>query len=137
MFFLLRFWRETVSLARRADILDPVGHYWRGLAPVHSDAWVFAGMREEDRVEVASACWQLGRFDRFGMIECIHPKRPVRHDGLDHCVLEYLCDVIGSYILVPPGFPVVGRSETALVNDVHNFVETVLARVADFRSTSG
>ena len=107
MFFFLRFWRDTVSIARRIATPDPVGWYWKRRAPLHSHAWVFGEMSEADREEVSSKCWQEARFDRFGNIECIcsRPKRT----GMSHCEEEYACDVIACYLLVPPGSPVAGR----------------------------
>ena len=114
--FWFRFSRATVNLARQAHLSDPVGEYWRHLAPLHSDAWVFSRMTPEDREEVMVPCWQEARFGKNGEVACVCG-RPWRlastarsgQKRLDYCVEEYLCEVIAAYLTVPPGSPVKGR----------------------------
>jgi len=112
-FFVLRFWRETVRLRRR-QIDDPIGAYWREIAPVGSSAWVFARLHEADRKEVASVCFQDGMFDRAGKLFCRHRVKGVDGPGSGDygwCVEELWCEMFAAWLTVPMVADLVGDDD--------------------------
>lgn len=116
-FFVLRFHRVIVPWHRWTGP-DPVGHYWRLMAPRGSDAWIFSHLSEADRKEVMSICFNDAQFDDRGDLKCVHPFRGVTYEQFRDkpwlyyrwiakarpwCEEEYLCEVIAAFILMRPG----------------------------------